>query len=56
LGHLDACVETLIMPVRSCAQCIIVRVPKYEHHRCRSDRETRKTEVKLNLRFQFDLK
>ena len=25
-------VETLIMPVRSCAQCTTVRVPKYEQH------------------------
>jgi hypothetical protein len=38
-------VETLIMPVRSCAQCTAVRVPKYECCTSRCEGETRKTEV-----------
>ncbi len=44
-------VETLIMPVRSCAQCTTVRVPKYEQHTSRCGRETIKTEVFIILRF-----
>ncbi len=42
-------VEILIMPVRSCAPCTTVRVPKHERHIC--GRETRKTEVFVILRF-----
>ena len=39
------------MPVRSCAQCTTVRVPKYEQHTSECEGETRKTEVFIILRF-----
>ena len=39
------------MPVRSCAQCTAVRVPKYEQHTQVDVRETRKTEVFIYFTF-----
>ena len=39
------------MPVRSCAQCTTVRVPKYEQHTQVDVRETRKTEVFIYFTF-----